>query len=79
MEKLAGIKLSIVVEEDIFHKTMAEFFTDYYKPVESWIGRLRRVVFPGGRRQKRDDVGLYTSMKVILRKAQEDLKVLSSI
>lgn len=41
-----------------------------------WVGKLRRVVFLGGRNWMGQDLGLYRSMKEILREAQKDPEVL---
>ncbi|KAH7011997.1 hypothetical protein B0J12DRAFT_778670, partial [Macrophomina phaseolina] len=45
-EELAGMKLGIVADEGIFHKTIKEHFTEYYQPLIPWVNRLRREVFP---------------------------------
>ena len=37
-----------------------------------WINRLRKVVFPDDRGREKDDVGLYSRMKLILREGKED-------
>ena len=75
--ELAGIKLGTVSDEDIFRKTITEFFTGYYKPLIPWVNRLRRIVFPNGERWKKPEPELYALMKGILRNAQEDPKVLA--
>lgn len=76
-EELAGMKLGIIAEEDIFHKITEEFFTGYFSPLIPWMSKLCRVVFPDGGRWKREDEGLYSSMKGILHEARKDAKVLS--
>jgi hypothetical protein len=73
-EELAGMKLGVVAEEDIFRKTTTEYFTEYYESLISWLNRLRRVAFPGGGREDRE---LYSRMKEILREARMDPKVLA--
>ncbi len=77
MEELAGMKLGVVAEEDIFRSISAEFFTGHYKPLIPWVGKLRKVVFPDGGRWKRPEPKLYSSMKKFLREAREDPKVLA--
>ncbi|KAK3984848.1 hypothetical protein QBC44DRAFT_345753 [Cladorrhinum sp. PSN332] len=70
-EELAKLKLGTVSDEDIFCKTMEEFFTEYYRPLLPWVNKLRKAVFPGGRRWKREDSGLYTRMREILEEARK--------
>lgn len=40
MEELAGTKLGVIAGEDIFQKTMTEFFTGYYGPLIPWVSRI---------------------------------------
>ncbi|KAK4131096.1 hypothetical protein BT67DRAFT_389147 [Trichocladium antarcticum] len=68
-EELAKLKLGTVSDEDIFRKTMEESFTEYYWPLVPWVNKLRKVVFPGGGRWKREDSGLYARMREILEEA----------
>ncbi|KAK8036865.1 hypothetical protein PG994_015362 [Apiospora phragmitis] len=72
MEELAKLKLGTVSDEDIFRRTTVDFFTEYYKPMIPWVGRLRKVVFPAGGRWKKENEGLYDSMKEVLRQARKD-------
>ncbi|PYI24528.1 hypothetical protein BO99DRAFT_418643 [Aspergillus violaceofuscus CBS 115571] len=74
METLATTKLGTVSDEDLFFRTMRNFFTEYYKPLMPWVNRLRRVVFPGGRMWKSEDEGLNTSMIEVLQAAEEHLR-----
>ncbi|KAK8007111.1 cystathionine gamma-synthase [Apiospora arundinis] len=74
-EELAGMKLGVIAEEDVFQTTVADAFTMYYKPLAPCISRLRKVVFPGGGRWKKENKGLYDSMKEFLRQAQRDPEV----
>jgi len=76
-EELAKLKLGTVSDEVIFNKTTTEHFTEYYKPLVPWLNRLRRVVFPEGRRWKSEDENLYTRMKENSREARKDPKVLA--
>ncbi|KAL2164299.1 hypothetical protein VTH06DRAFT_3515 [Thermothelomyces fergusii] len=70
-EELAMLKLGTVSEEGIFRKTTEMNFTEYYQPLVFWVDKLRRVVFPDGRRQEREDSGLYERMKKTLQEASE--------
>jgi hypothetical protein len=72
-EELAKLKLGTVSDEDIFRKTMEEFFTQYYQPLLPWVNKLRKALFPAGGRWKREDSGLYTRMKEILGEASKAL------
>ncbi|KAL2259061.1 hypothetical protein VTK26DRAFT_7399 [Humicola hyalothermophila] len=65
-EELAKLKLGTVSDEDIFCKTTDEYFTNYYRPLVPWVNKLRKVVFPGGGRWKREDSRLYMQMRKIL-------------
>jgi hypothetical protein len=76
-EELAGMKLGVIADEDIFCQTAYEHFTEYHQPVIPWTNRLRRAVFPGGRRWKDEDRRLYSQMKEILGEAQKDPNVLA--
>lgn len=70
-DELAKVKLGTVTDSYIFHKTMSEFFTEYYRPLIPSVDKLRRLVFPGGKRWEKENVGLYQSMKEVLRGARE--------
>ncbi|KAL2259661.1 hypothetical protein VTK26DRAFT_6555 [Humicola hyalothermophila] len=69
-EELAKLKLGTVSDEGIFRKTTEDFFTNYYRPLVPWVNELRKVVFPGGGRWRREDSGLYTRMREILDEAR---------
>ncbi|KAF2007867.1 hypothetical protein P154DRAFT_550100 [Amniculicola lignicola CBS 123094] len=45
-EELATMKLGIVSDNAIFHKTAQEYFTEYYQPLIPYVNRLRGKVFP---------------------------------
>jgi hypothetical protein len=75
-EKLAKEKLGTVSDEDIFRNTATKYFTEYYQPLVPWVNRLRRVVFPGGGKWKKEDQNLYSAMKGILLAAQNDPGIL---
>jgi hypothetical protein len=72
-EELAASKKGIVDDERDFFKTAEENFTQYYQPLIPCVNRLRRKVFPGGRRWRYPNPKLYDEMKKILRKAREEL------
>jgi len=75
-EELATMKLGIVSDDVIFHKTAQEYFTEYYQPLIPYVNRLRRKVFPNGGRWRDPNPKLYFEMKEILRTAQDGLKAL---
>ncbi|KAH8742256.1 hypothetical protein F5883DRAFT_674415 [Diaporthe sp. PMI_573] len=66
-EELAGMKLGVVAKEAIFIKTITDNFTPYYQPLIPLLGRLRKMVFPGGGPWEREDDGLYSRMREALR------------
>lgn len=72
-QELAGAKIGLIGDDDLFHKTVTESFIRYYEPLIPLVSKLRRTVFPGGRGWKREDVGLYSSMKEIIREAGQVL------
>ncbi|KAH7009260.1 uncharacterized protein B0I36DRAFT_342706 [Microdochium trichocladiopsis] len=77
-EELAKLKMGTVSDEDIFAKTTTESFTNYFKALIPWVGRLRRVVFPSGGRWKKEVSGLYASMQEVLREARRDLDAVAN-
>ncbi|KAF2968399.1 hypothetical protein GQX73_g5137 [Xylaria multiplex] len=72
---LAGLKKAVIDDEKDFIYTANEYFTDYYKPLIPWVDKLRRVVFPNGRRWQQADETLYSQMRQILNNAQNDPQV----
>jgi len=76
-EELAELKKGCVAHEGDFIKTAEEYFTPYYQSLKPWVNRLRKVVFPNGGRQEKDDLELYSRIKMILQQAQKDPKVLA--
>ncbi|KAM3510064.1 hypothetical protein MY11210_006070 [Beauveria gryllotalpidicola] len=72
MEDLAGLKLGIVSIEGDFIRTAEENFTPYYQPLIPWVNRLRKAIFPNGRRWVNKDPGLYSRIGDILHKAKSD-------
>ncbi|KAK5651131.1 hypothetical protein OQA88_13248 [Cercophora sp. LCS_1] len=73
--ELARSKKGQVNHEGDFIKFAKGNFTPYYQPLIPWVNRLRKAVFPNGRRWEREDGGLYVRMRQILQEAQEDPKV----
>ncbi|KAI9784458.1 MAG: hypothetical protein M1839_002114 [Geoglossum umbratile] len=73
--KLAKLKTGTIARDEDFIKTIEENFTLYYRPSIPWANRLRKVVFPGGGRWKKEDQGLYFQMGTVLEKARSDPEV----
>jgi hypothetical protein len=73
-EELATMKLGIVSDDAIFHKTAQEYFTEHYQPLIPYVNRLRRKVFPNGGRWRDPNSKLYLDMKEILQAARDELK-----
>ena len=78
-DELAKLKKGEVSDEGDFIKTAEEHFTSYYQPFVPWVNRLRKVVFPNGRRWEKEDLGLYPRMQEILYEAQEDPTVVDML
>ncbi|KAH0562895.1 hypothetical protein GP486_002517 [Trichoglossum hirsutum] len=74
-EELAKLKKGMIDHEGDFIKTAEESFTSYYQPLVPWVNRLRKVVFSGNGRWKREDRELYSQIKVVLEKARSDPRV----
>ena len=74
-EELADLKKGAVNHEGDFLKTAENEFTSYYQPLVPWVNRLRKVVFPNGRRWKKENKGLYYWMKIVLSEARKKLEV----
>jgi hypothetical protein len=79
MEELAELKKGAVAHEGDFVSMVNEHFTKHYKPLAPWVSRLRKLVFPNGGRWEKEDKGLYSQMKFVLRAAVEDSRVRNSI
>jgi len=67
MEELAKQKLGTVAQEAIFMWTITDHFTPHYRPLIPLLGRLRKMVFPGGGPWEREEDGLYSRMREALR------------
>ncbi|KID82008.1 serine/threonine-protein kinase Sgk2 [Metarhizium guizhouense ARSEF 977] len=72
MAELAELKKGQVSHEQDFIKTTSEYFTKLYTPLIPWVNKLRKVVFPNGRRWEIEDDRLYLRMKNVLRDAVTD-------
>ncbi|KJK73463.1 hypothetical protein H634G_11305 [Metarhizium anisopliae BRIP 53293] len=72
MAELAELKKGQVSHEQDFIKTTSEYFTTLYTPLIPWVNKLRKVVFPNGRRWEIEDDRLYLRMKNVLRDAVTD-------
>jgi hypothetical protein len=70
-EELARLKKGEISDEADFVKAAEENFTPYYKPMVPWVNKLRKIVFPNGRRWEREDSGLYIRMRGILEEARK--------
>ncbi|KAI0443368.1 hypothetical protein F4803DRAFT_313051 [Xylaria telfairii] len=77
-ETLAELKKAVICDDGDFLKTASEHFTFYYKTLIPWVDKLRRAVFPNGRRWRQVDETLYSQMTQILRDGQNDPLVLVS-
>lgn len=71
-EELAKLKKGEISDEGDFIKTAGANFTSYYQPLIPWVDRLRKVVFPNGRRWEKEENRLYSRMNDILREALEE-------
>lgn len=72
---LIGSRVNVIDEEVDFLAVAKKSFTPYYQPLIPWVNRLRREVFPDGRRWRTLEPKLYSSMREVLREAQEDPNV----
>ncbi|KAI0977456.1 hypothetical protein F4678DRAFT_413137 [Xylaria arbuscula] len=72
---LADLKKAVIDDDRDFIPKADRYFTDYYKPLIPWVDKLRRVVFPDGRRWQQADETLYLQMTQILNDAQNDPQV----
>jgi len=77
IEELAKIKKKEVDDKGDFLKSAYDNFLLYYQPLISWVNRLWRVVFLGGKRRKGMDKNFPSWMKEVLWEIRKDLKVLA--
>lgn len=73
-EDLAFLKMGVINNEPDFLEITEQYFTSYYQELIPWVNRLRKAVFPGGRRWDKQDKGLYTRMRDILGEARKELE-----
>lgn len=57
-----------------FLRTAQAYFTPYYQPLIPWVNKLRRKVFPNGKRWRDPSPHLYLDMKEILEAAKHELE-----
>ncbi|KAK1451060.1 hypothetical protein CCUS01_11237 [Colletotrichum cuscutae] len=69
---LAELKMGVVADEQYFLQKLTESFTSQYQPLVPWVNKLRREVFPSGRKWNRSEPGLYSFMRQVLDDAQKD-------
>ncbi|KAK1837761.1 hypothetical protein CCHR01_19617 [Colletotrichum chrysophilum] len=75
---LAELKMGVVADEQYFQQKLTKSSTSHYQPLVPWANKLRKEVFPNGRKWNRSEDGLYASMRKILYDAQKDPEVLAS-
>ncbi|KAH6604461.1 serine threonine- kinase sgk2 [Trichoderma cornu-damae] len=68
-QELAVIKLGTVTDAALFNRTLADHVTDHYKSLIPCLSKLREMVFPGGTKWKKENMGLYDSFQKALREA----------
>ncbi|OJD21394.1 hypothetical protein ACJ73_07263 [Blastomyces percursus] len=76
-EELADMKIGVISEGDKFLKTTTEYFTEDYQPLIPHVNKVRRQIFPKGKRWRTPNKNLYSSMREILREAQKDPEVIA--
>lgn len=69
-EDLAGAKQAVTVEEVDYLRTAKEHFTPYYQSFIPCVNRLRRLIFPDGKRWKKPNPNLGRDMINILQDAR---------
>ncbi|EWC48669.1 hypothetical protein DRE_01891 [Drechslerella stenobrocha 248] len=72
---LVRAKEGVIKGDKAFLREANDNFTIHYHPLIPWVNKLRREVFPGGEIWNRSDQELYSSMKEVLRNAQQDPEV----
>ncbi|KAF1936332.1 hypothetical protein EJ02DRAFT_480762 [Clathrospora elynae] len=78
-EELAVKNKGIVINERDFVKIVQTNFTPYYQQLIPYVDRLRRKVFPNGRRWRVPNAQMYCDMKQILKLAQNERKELQDV
>jgi Fungal protein kinase len=77
LSRLGRDKAGLVGNEMIFSKTIKENFTPYYQPLAICVDKLRQVIFPGLKHSLKEDMGLYTKVKSVLREGRDSLAIKS--
>ncbi|KAL4403495.1 hypothetical protein CABS03_15146 [Colletotrichum abscissum] len=75
---LAELKMGVVADEQYFQQKITESFTAQYQPLVPWVKKLRREVFPSGRKWNSSEPGLYSFMRQVLDDARKDPEVLAN-
>ena len=73
VENVVRLKRDIVNDEEDFNQTMDKYSTAYCKDLVPCVRELRKIVFPGGKRWRIEDHGLYSRMKMSFEQARDDL------
>ena len=73
VDKLVKLKCGTVAEEEDFNETMDKYSTAYCKDLVPCVRELRRIVFPGGKRWRTEEYGLYSRMKMSFEQARDNL------
>ncbi|KAJ5895509.1 hypothetical protein N7495_007200 [Penicillium taxi] len=76
-EELAFVKTGMICNEGDFLRIAEANFTSYYHPLITCINKLRKAVFPHGRRWVKESEKLYAKMRKILLEAKKDPTVLA--
>ena len=75
-DKLVSLKLGTVADEDTFLETGEKYFTPYYMSLLPLVNRLRKTIFPDGIPWKKENMGLYSSVKEILATGEREMQLL---
>ncbi|RWA14481.1 hypothetical protein EKO27_g553 [Xylaria grammica] len=75
---LAALKKGLVSDDRDFVQIAGKNFTPYYRVLVPWVDKLRRIVFPNGRRWKRVDNTLYSQMRQVLQEGRSDPLVIAN-
>ncbi|KAI0412132.1 hypothetical protein F5X98DRAFT_355725 [Xylaria grammica] len=75
---LAALKKGLVSDDRDFVQIAGKNFTPYYQVLIPWVNRLRRIVFPNGRRWQQLDNTLYSQMRRILHEGRNDPLVIAN-
>ncbi len=78
VRELAEWKIGVIADENNFDETVKEHFTPHYQPFAACIWALRKRVFPNNQRWKTENHHLYSAIKEVLEKEQENLYAMKS-